>query len=78
MENIKLLGPVEHIVVLMFENRSFDNFLGRLKTYVQGLRVCLPAGPIQIPPCQKIFLSFKQGLEQASCPTLTLWKTTMI
>jgi phospholipase C len=30
MENKKLLGPIEHVVVLMFENRSFDNMLGGL------------------------------------------------
>jgi len=33
MGNTKLLGPVEHVVVLMFENRSFDNVLGGLKPY---------------------------------------------
>ena len=30
MENKKLLGPIEHVVVLMFQNRSFDNMLGGL------------------------------------------------
>ena len=33
MENSKLLGPIEHVIVLMFENRSFDNMLGGLKPY---------------------------------------------
>ncbi len=33
MENKELLGPVEHVIVLMFENRSFDNVLGGLKPY---------------------------------------------
>ncbi len=33
MENQKLLGLVEHVVVLMFENRSFDNVLGGLRKH---------------------------------------------
>ncbi|MDH5764027.1 MAG: hypothetical protein OEZ51_13730 [Nitrospinota bacterium] len=36
MSNNKILGPVEHVVVLMFENRSFDNVLGGLKPYGPG------------------------------------------
>ena len=30
MGNKKLLGPIEHVVVLMFQNRSFENMLGGL------------------------------------------------
>lgn len=30
MSDAKPLGPIEHVVVLMFENRSFDNVLGGL------------------------------------------------
>lgn len=33
MSASKILGPIEHIVVLMFENRSFDNMLGDLYPY---------------------------------------------
>ena len=30
MGNKKLLGPIEHVVVLIFESCSFDNMLGGL------------------------------------------------
>lgn len=33
MSASKPLGPIEHVVVLMFENRSFDNMLGDLHPY---------------------------------------------
>ena len=36
MSNSKPLGHIEHVVVLMFESRSFDNLLGDLYKYGPG------------------------------------------
>lgn len=36
------LTPIEHVIVLMLENRSFDHMLGFLKTLVPDLEGCVP------------------------------------
>ena len=54
MENIQFLDRIEHLIILMMENRSFDHYLGALslpeegreaRTDVYGLSQPLPALP---------------------------------
>ena len=39
----QILAPIEHVVVVMFENRSLDNMLGTLYTDGPAPSVVLPA-----------------------------------
>lgn len=56
-----MADPIEHVIVLMMENRSFDQMLGYLKTILPGLEGIDPAKPLcnpeqdpALPPiCQK-------------------------
>lgn len=41
----KFLTPIEHVVVLMLENRSFDHYLGLLKGKRPDINGCLPDMP---------------------------------
>jgi phospholipase C len=38
----KFLTPIEHVVVLMLENRSFDHYLGLMKEKKPNINGCLP------------------------------------
>jgi len=44
-----MADPIEHVVVLMLENNSFDRMLGCMNAVYPSLEVCRRSGPFTNP-----------------------------